>query len=361
MWVPGREIMWVPPLYKALNIASKPAGTARGPFFNTFRGMAGIRGYLIKSDKTCAKIDTHAFLESATSVDTRLLWIDLEGELSLEAGEEMAKALGWHPIVLENFKTASSRPKLTNFDRYSQITLHALNLANRKDEARTVEIDVVIAKNYLVTSHRHTVASIEESLQDLEKGRFSSLGPDELLYHIVSHLIEKYVPAIEGKQDMITALEEEALYHPGADLLERIVLVRDEIIELGVAMAPQQLILTQLATGVCRHVRPFIRPYFRDAESRLRNLIDEAGSYKEMLSNSLELYRSAMSNRTNNVMKVLTAMSALFLPLTFLTGLFGMNVDLPLAKSHHAFVVIITICLSSFLGMMAYFRYRNWF
>lgn len=323
--------------------------------------MDGVRGYLIKADKSCTKVDTHAILDSATAPDTKLLWIDLQGELAVEAGEEMARMLGWHPIVLENFHTASSRPKLTNFDRYSQLTLHALNLAGGKDEVRTFEIDAVIAKTYLVTYHRYPVLSIEKSLEDLEKGRFTSLGPDELLYHIVSHLIDKYAPAIEGKQDMITALEDEALYNPAPDLLERIVLVRDEIIELGVAMAPQQSILAQLGTGVCRHVRPFIRPYFRDAESRLRNLIDEHNSYKEMLANSLELYRSAMSNRTNNAMKVLTAMSALFLPLTFLTGLFGMNVELPLTNSHHAFILIVTICISSFLAMMAYFKFRNWF
>lgn len=323
--------------------------------------MHGVRGYLIKADKTCTRVDTPAFFESATAADTKLVWIDLEGELAVEAGEEMAKALNWHPIVLENFHTASSRPKLTNFDRYSQITLHALNLAKGKEEARTVEIDVVLAKNYLVTYHRHPVHAIEMSLLELESGGCGAPGPDEMLYQIVSRMIDKYVPAVEGKQALITALEEEALYRPAADLLNRIVVVRDEIIELGVAMAPQQLILAQLAGGVCRHVRPFIRPFFRDAESRLRNLIDEQNSYKEMLANSLELYRSAMSSRTNNAMKVLTAMSALFLPLTFFTGLFGMNVELPLASSHNAFVVIITICISTFLGMMAYFRFKNWF
>ncbi len=323
--------------------------------------MEGLRGYLIRADKSCTQVDTPAVLESATLPETKLIWLDFSGDLSGEVGDEMTRVLDWHPIVLENFHLASSRPKLINFDRYSQITLHALNLSLPKEETRTIEIDVVIAKNYLITYHRHPVQSIEETLEDLEKGRLTSLAPDELLYHIVTHMIDKYVPAIEGKKDLIAALEEEALYDPGADLLERIVFVRDEIIELGLALAPQQMILSQMASGVCRHVRPFIRPYFRDAESRMRNLIDEQNSYKEMLANSLELYRSAMSSRTNDTMKVLTAMSALFLPLTFLTGLFGMNVTLPLSHQHHAFMVIVTLCLTSFIGMMAYFKAKSWF
>lgn len=323
--------------------------------------MAGLRGYLIRADKSCAKVETPAAVESATAPDTKLLWIDLEGELDGGTGDEMARILGWHPIVLENFQMASSRPKLINFDRYSQITLHALNLSLPKEESRTIEIDVVMAKNYLITYHKHPVQSIEETLEDLEAGKQEANAPDELLYHLVSRLIDKYVPAIEDKRDLIAGLEEEALYGPSSDLLERIVFVRDEIIELGLALAPQLLILSQMASGVCRHVRPFVRPYFRDAESRLRNLIDEQNSYKEMLANSLELYRSAMSSRTNDTMKVLTAMSALFLPLTFVTGLFGMNVTLPLSHQHHAFMVIVVLCFASFAGMTAYFKAKSWF
>lgn len=322
--------------------------------------MDGIRGYLIKADKICTQLQSLAVLEVATAPDTKLLWVDIQGDFSSEAEAELSRVLGWHPIVLENFHLASSRPKLINFDRYSQVTLHALNLSGPKTESRTIEIDIVIAKTYLVTYHKLPVRSIEEALEDLEKGRLN-VGPDELLYHIVSHLIDKYAPAIEEKKDLITALEEEALYSPGTDLLERIVFLRDEIIELGLAMAPQQMILTQMASGVCRHIRPFIRPYFRDVESRMGNLIDEQNSYKEVLANTLELYRSAMASRTNDTMKVLTAMSTLFLPLTFLTGLFGMNVALPLSTHHHAFLAIMGLCILSVLGMVTYFKLKSWF
>ncbi len=322
--------------------------------------MNGIRGYLIQSDKTCTKVEALSVLEMATSPDTKLLWLDIEGDLTAEAESELTRLLGWHPIVLENFHLASSRPKLINFDRYSQVTFHALNLGGPRDESRTIEIDFVLAKTYLVTYHKHPVLSIESTLQDLEAGLLR-VSPDELLYHIVSRLIDKYVPSLESKKDLITVLEEEALYSPGSDLLERIVFLRDEIIELGLALNPQQMILTQMATGVCRHIRPFIRPYFRDAENRMRNLIDEQNSYKEILANTLELYRSAMSSRTNDTMKVLTAMSAMFLPLTFLTGLFGMNVSLPLTSHHHAFLAIITLCLMSFVAMIAYFKIKSWF
>lgn len=322
--------------------------------------MSGIRGYLIKVDKSCSHVDSLSLLDSALAPDTKVLWLDIQGDLSEETEASLTRVLGWHPIVLENLHLASSRPKLINFDRYSQVTLHALNLEVHKAESRTSEIDVVIGKSYLVTYHKHPVQSIEETLEDLKTGRLNA-GPDELLYHVISHLIDKYVPVIESKKDLITTLEEEALFAPGKDLLERIVFLRDEIIELGLALTPQQMILTQMGTGVCRHVRPFIRPYFRDAENRLRNLIDEQNSYKEVLANTLELYRSAMSSRTNSTMTVLTAMSALFLPLTFLTGLFGMNVRLPLTSHHNAFLWIIGLCCTSFIGMMGYFKLKSWF
>lgn len=291
--------------------------------FDAFGPMATLKGYLLKTDKSCSRIDAAAAVAAADEETTKLLWLDVEGDLPEEIGSEMARILGWHPLVLENFRLASSRPKLIHFDHYSQITLHARNLALPKQEPRTIEIDIVIAKNYLVTCHPRPVESIAETLADVDAGR----------------------------------------YAPASDLLERIVYARDEIMELGLALAlaPQQLILAQLAAGACRHVRPFVMPYFRDAESRMRNLIDEQGSYKEMLANSLELYRSAMSSRTNDTMKVLTAMSALFLPLTFPTGLFGMNVSVPLSHQYHAFMAIVTLCLLSFAGMTAYFKAKNWF
>ena len=323
--------------------------------------MEIIRGYLIKADKSCTRVDSLGALEAAAAADTKLLWFDVEGELSPEAEREFARVLGWHPIILENFHLSSSRPKLINFDRYSQITLHALDLS-RERETPTSEIDVVIAKGYLVTYHQLPIQSIEETLEDLHSSRTVASSPDELLYQIVSHLVDKYVPAVEEKKDLITALEEEALYAPGKNLLERIVLIRDEIIDLGLALAPQQLILAQLASGVCRHIRPYVRPYFRDAENRFKNLIDEENSYKEVVANTLELYRSAMSSRTNDTMKVLTAMSAMFLPLTFLTGLFGMNVHMPFPVGHSVtFMVIVVACVAVFAAMMAYFRGRSWF
>ena len=104
--------------------------------------METINGYLIKSDKTCAKVDTVSALESATAPDTKMLWLDIYGELSPETEAELTRVMGWHPIVLENFHLNSSRPKLINFDRYTQVTLHALNLVGPNDESSTIEIDI---------------------------------------------------------------------------------------------------------------------------------------------------------------------------------------------------------------------------
>lgn len=327
-----------------------------------FATMHTLRGYIIKTDKTCARADSLAALETLGTAETRMLWLDVQGEPDPSVEAQLGQVLGWHPIVLENFRLSSSRPKLINFDRYSQITLHALKLAGPHEEGRTVEIDAVIGKTYLVTYHRFPVQAIEETLKDFETAQVTSAGPDEVLYRILSHLIDKYVPAVEEKKDLIATLEEEALFAPGKDLLERIVYIRDELIDLGLALSPQQLILAQLGSGVCRHIRPFIRPYFRDAENRLKNLVEEQNSYKEVVTNSLELYRSAMSSRTNDAMKVLTALSALFLPLTFVTGLFGMNVNLPFnAENGLAFLLIVLTCAASFFGMLAFFRARNWF
>ena len=153
----------------------------------------------------------HAIRIHANGGPEVLKWEAVEvGEPQPVAEAEFGRMLGWHPIVIENFRLASSRPKLINFDRYSQITLHALKLAGPHEEGRTVEIDAVIGKSYLVTYHRFPVQSIEQTLEDYASGRIKSAGPDEVLYHIVSHLIEKYVPAVEEKKDLIAKSREHA-------------------------------------------------------------------------------------------------------------------------------------------------------
>src|SRR5687768_3822514 len=103
--------------------------------------MQTIRGYLVRTDRSCSRVDSLSALETATAADTKLLWLDFQGEPTLEAEAEFSRVMGWHPIVVENFHLSSSRPKLINFDRYSQITLHALKLSGTSSDEPTVEID----------------------------------------------------------------------------------------------------------------------------------------------------------------------------------------------------------------------------
>ncbi len=321
-----------------------------------------IRGFILKDDKTSFPITGLAAFDALSQAETQFLWVDIFGDLPAEAEALFSDNLGWHPIVIKNLRENSSRPKLINFDSYSQITLHALNLLaiHQKDES-TIEIDIVISKNLLLTYHKFPVLGIDETLSQFESRKQEWGGADALFYQIISSLIEKYVPEVADKEGLVAALQQEALFDPKNELLERIVLMRDELIELGRALVPQQLIVAQMASGSCSYIGPFIRPYFRDAENQFRSLIDDVQSFKEVMTNSLELYRSAMSSKTNDVMKIFTAISTLLLPLTFITGLYGMNVHIPLADHPHMFNTILIICAGIFIGMLYYFRSRKWF
>lgn len=321
-----------------------------------------IRGFLVRQDGTLETCREWNFLDFPDFAGRRFLYLDLEGEIDPGEGEKLSSALGWHPVILDNFLQKSSRPKLINFEHESLITLHAVNiLAIRQRENKTVEIDAVLSRNLLVTYHRLPVSSIDESLAEacaLPKARDSA---DLLLYHIVSRIVDKYEPLIDERAEEAESLEEEALHDPSPDLLDRIVISRDEIIALQRVLSPQMLLISQLALGESRFIRPYVRLFFKDAENRFRNTIDELASFKEIIANSLELFRSTQSQRTNQSMRVLTAISTLLLPLTFITGLYGMNVPLPGQDRAQAFFVLMFLCLAVFGSMLLYMRRKGWF
>lgn len=294
------------------------------------------------------------------SGDKRFAWLDVEGEPDADMETLLGDKLGWHPVVFQGMRRPAARLRFTPFEDYSHLTVRAAAAGNGERERRAAETDIVLGASYLITFHRAPVPWMDKVFEETGAMKSPPRSPDLVLSRILAGAVEASAPAVDRMDDVLTELEEEALYHPGSDLLERIVHVRDSLYMLHLSLAPQLQVLNDLTSGACRFVTPFARPFLKSAENRLRGLLDDVAIYKEVAQNSLELHRSAMTQKTNEVIRVLTVVSAPLLVLSFLSGLYGMNVGLPFEGHPLAFAGILGVSLGVFLLMMWWFRRRGW-
>jgi magnesium transporter len=327
-----------------------------------------IRGFAFAPDSPPRPLNSFEEM-SALPTDKRFIWIDAEGDPDPETEKWLKEHLDWHPIVLQNIKQASSRARLTPFEDYTHLSFIGRSSAagsapeedSEIDPERATEIDAVLGAGYLITFHREPVPFMERLLAEVPVLKSPPKSPDLLVYRMISAAVEELAPRVENLDAALTGLEDEALYNPRPDLLDRIVVTRDALYLLHLSLAPQLQMLHDITSGASRFFTPYARPFFRSLENRLRGLIDDIAIYREVVQNTLELYRSAITHKTNETIRVLTVVSTPLLVLTFLTGLYGMNVPLPLAQTPHVFALIAGFSVIVFLGMLWWFRRRRWF
>lgn len=317
-----------------------------------------LRGFVFVPGGPPAPVTGWSDLQPNTP-EKRFVWIDVQGPIDPATEDLLRGTLEWHPIVVQNIRQASSRARLTPFEDYTHLVLFdALALV---EDDRPAEIDAVLGPGYLVTFHAGPSPAIEGLLVDVPGFKSAPKSPDLLLHRLIFTAVEAAAPRVDAMDDALAALEDEALNRPEPDLLERIVALRDALFLQQLSLAPQLQMVHDITSGASRFVTPYARPFFRSTENRLRGLLDDVAIYKEAVQNTLELYRSATAHKTNETIRVLTVVSTPLLVLSFLTGLYGMNVPLPLAGTPHAFAGIVAFSGAIFLGMLVWFRRRRWF
>jgi magnesium transporter len=319
-----------------------------------------IRGWIFKQGGAPEATESLEALDQIGGDQKRFVWLDFEGLTTPELESELADCMQWHPIVMQHIRMPGRKPRLNHFDDYAHLTLMAPNPAGKDAPRRLIDVDCVLGHRYLMTFHRQPLAAIDAALTQAGDAKRLVRGPDLLLQRIVTALIDLFSPQVLDMDEVLGELEEEALENPRPDLLERIVLVRDELYMMHLAMAPQVPLLSELSSGASRLISAYARPFFRSAEIRLRGLLDDISTYKEVAQNALELYRSAITHKTNEIIRLLTVISTPLLILTFITGLYGMNIELPGAGSHHAFTVIAFLSGGIFVGLLFWFKRKGW-
>lgn len=297
-----------------------------------------------------------------------LLWVDLAAEPPETCQPLLRETFGFHPLAVDDALVEAHVPKLDDWGRYLYLVLHAVAFEEGPDGAYmdTLELDVFLGHNYLVTHHVQAIAGVDRVWSACQRDeRHLKRGAAYLLYKLADELVADYMPAVEEMDAVIDHIEDQVFSHPAPDVLEHLFTLKRALLHLRRIIMPQREVLNKLARDDYAVIAAEYRMFFRDVYDHLVRLYDITESMRDLVSGALDTYLSVVNNRMNEIMKTLTIITTLFMPLSFLTGFFGMNffqptTPLDIWTGLPAFLVTLLILTLTPMGMYLWMRRRAW-
>jgi magnesium transporter len=279
----------------------------------------------------------------------------------------LRKVFAFHPLAVDDALIESHVPKVDDWGDYLYIVLHAVNFQHGLTEIETQEVDVFVGPNYLVTHHTIEINALERQWQaTLRDERHTRRGVDYLLYELCDSIATDYMPCMDRMEDVIGDLEDRVFEGSNSRTVQAIFKLKAAVLALRRVLSPQREVLNKLARGDFAVIDERDRVYFRDVYDHFVRLADLNESLRDLTSGALDTYLSVTANRTNEVMKALTIVTVLFMPLTFITGFFGMNffggsIELIFSTNPWLFFAIAMLIMVAVpLAMVMYIRHRGW-
>jgi magnesium transporter len=290
-------------------------------------------------------------------------WINVDGLHEVSLIERLGAHYNLHPLILEDILNTAERPKVEDYGDYIFIVLK-LFLHNGQPEEKMHQVSLVLGPG-VVISFEEKESGLFESLRDRirkGKGRLRKMGPDYLAYAIIDGIVDSYFGVLERVGEEIEVMEDELVLDPKREILQRIHAMKREMIYLRRSAWP----LREVINGMERLDTPLIKPttdvYLRDVYDHTVQIIDTMETSRDILSGMLETYLSSVSNRMNEVMKVLTIIATIFIPLTFIVGVYGMNFKfMPELEWRWGYFLVWGIIAAVGIAMVFFFKKKKWF
>ena len=310
------------------------------------------------------------FLMPTLLSDTNLfLWIDLENPSPEETKFVLEDLLHFHPLSIEDCVNASPSPKVEEyapkeedkFVPYLFMVIHAVDYSRKDGVFATSELNFFLGKNFLVTYHATPLRSVSQTEERAVKANVHiARAPDRVAHTLLDSIVDNYKPALEELSLEIAELEHLALQHPGKETLNKILQVKKEVIHLRQIIGPQREVLARFAQGEFKLIRPHLVPYYRDVYDALFHISERAHAYMDSLTGILQVYLNMSSNRTGEVIKLLTLFTIITTPMMLIGTWYGMNfVNMPELK-HGYWYATAAVVLSTALTWW-YFKKKKWF
>jgi magnesium transporter len=291
-------------------------------------------------------------------------WVIIEGLTNVTIVERIGAIFGIHNLVLEDILNTHQRPKFEEYDDHLYIVLKSLLTENERFTVAYEQISLLVLKNFVFVFKEKTDDLFKPVQQRLKtsKGRLRSLGSDYLTYAILDTIVDQNFIIIDSLDDAITSVEDSLLTsEPTQDTLHTIQMLKREIISIRRNVSP----IRELMSGMLRSESDLINEkthiYLRDVSDHAIRVIESIELYREILTGLLDIYISSVSNKMNEVMKVLTVFASIFIPLTFLAGIYGMNFEyMPELKWKWAYPVLWAVFVSIPVVLLIYFKRKKW-
>ena len=299
-----------------------------------------------------------SFKETAT-----VSWINLSGIHDVSLLEEFGKRFDFHPLALEDILNTQHRPKLEEFEGYSLIILKMLFFDDQGQAINTEQISLLLGPNYVI-SFQELEGDVFDGVRDRlqrSNGRIRHRGPDYLAYALIDSIVDSYFHILEKIGDQLVQLEEELISNPDSSMLTTIHHYKRELLLLRKSVWPLREVISQMHKEDSPLISEGTQIYLRDLYDHTVQVIDTLEMYRDTVTGLQDLYMSSVSNRMNEIMKVLTIMASIFIPLTFIAGIYGMNFEyIPELKWRYSYFVLWGFMASCAVAMLVYFRRKNW-
>lgn len=290
-------------------------------------------------------------------------WINIDGLHDVEVIEKIGKHFGFHPLLLEDILNTEQRPKMEDFEDHLFVVLKMLYYDQEEREIEAEQVSLILGSNFVI-SFQEREGDVFKVIRDRirnGKGRIRKAGADYLAYALVDAIVDHYFIILEKLGEKIESIEEELVTNPTPETLQTIHHLKREMIFLRKSVWPLREVINVLERGESALIQESTGIYLRDLYDHTIQVIDSIETFRDMVAGMLDIYLSSISNKMNEVMKVLTIIATIFVPLTFIAGIYGMNFEyMPELRWRWGYPVVWIFIVAVVITMVFYFRRKKW-
>ena len=292
-----------------------------------------------------------------------ITWINIDGLHEVDIIEKLGTHFGIHPLTLEDIVNTEQRPKIEDMGEYLFIILKMMSYNRSENRVEAEQVSLIIGHN-VVISFQEKMGDVFQGVRErirFSKGRIRKMGSDYLAYALIDAIVDHYFIVLEEVGDQIENLEDEVMTRPTTETMQTLQKIKRRLLFLRKAVWPLREVISSLERGESKMIMKQSKPYFRDLYDHTIQVVDMVETMRDMNAGMFDMYLSSISNKMNEVMKVLTIIATIFIPLTFIAGIYGMNFDyMPELKWQWGYFGVWGVMALLFIGMMFYFRRKKW-
>lgn len=349
-------------------LKKKEASIGQVPGEMVFIGQQKVQDSTIRlidyTKESLTEQELHNINEGVAFKETdTVTWINVNGLHDTHIIRQMGEGFGLHPLVLEDIVNTGQRPKMEEFDDYIFIVIKMMYYDQKEGQISSEQLSMVLGKTFLLTFQERpgdVFGPVRDRIRK-QKGRIRGVGIDYLAYALLDCVIDNYISIVERMGEQIEAIEEEIIDNPSQVILSKINNYKHEMNYFRKSIRPAREFILSLSRLDSNLIQEQTRPFLKDLLDLATQAVEVIDTYREMLSDHLNIYNTGVSNRLNEIMKVLTIFSAIFIPLTFIAGIYGTNFEyLPELHFRYSYFIFWGFMLMVAFIMLRFFKRRDW-